>query len=164
MKNRLLNIHVIISLSNFSILLSDIPKPVSQKPYQGVLCWCGCPEYPVQERCSQGFPFAHKNTTFQTGMNGNYLQVFTVHVFINFYHLVTKRRSFTILPCRISPSVSYSPPRNSVRYWILWERASWQFLQSFGYWSVQTTRPHTASEFRDCRRFPPDFLWYHSFS
>ena len=44
-----------------------------------------------------------KNTTFQTGMNGNYLQVFTVHVFINFYHLVTKRRSFTILPCRISP-------------------------------------------------------------
>ena len=40
----------------------------------------------------------------------------------------------------------------------------WQFLQSFGYWSVQTTRPHTASEFRDCRRFPPDFLWYHSFS
>ena len=36
-------------------------------------------------------------------MNGNYVQVFVVHVFINFYHLVTKRRSFTILPCRISP-------------------------------------------------------------
>ena len=60
MKNRLLNIHVIISLSNFSIPLSDIPKPVSQMPYPSVLCWCGCPEYPVQERCSQGFPFAHK--------------------------------------------------------------------------------------------------------
>lgn len=103
MKNRLLNIHVIISLSNFSILLSDIPKLVSQKPYQGVLCWCGCPEYPVQERCSQGFPFAHKKYHIPGRHDGQLRPGLYRICFINFYHLVTKRRSFTILPCRISP-------------------------------------------------------------
>ena len=134
-------------------------------PYPSVLCWCGCPEYPVQERCSQGFPFAHKKYHIPVRREWQLRPGLYRTCFYKFLPSCHEEEKLYDTPMQDKPPQSHIRlPEILSDIGFYGKEPLWQFLQSFGYWSVQTTRPHTASEFRDCRRFPPDFLWYHSFS
>ena len=139
-----------ISLSGFLILLSDIPKPVSRKPYQGVLCWCGCPEYPVQERCSQGFPFAHKKYHIP-GRHEWQLRPGLYRIcFYKFLPSCHEEEKLYDTPMQDKPPQSHIHlPEILSDIGFYGKEPLWQFLQSFGYWSVQTVHPHTASELQE---------------